>query len=60
MTIARTDSGTLISCGRRGGRCNWLSTKIAAKTNNVVNTPNITIPIGVRSVRVFLVPVAAL
>jgi hypothetical protein len=33
---------------------------IAANTNNAVNTPKIITPIGVRSVRVFFVPVAAL
>ena len=58
--ISSIDTGRLAPSGKIRGRLSNLSTKIAAITNSAVNTPKIVRPIGVKSVRVFWVPVAAL
>ncbi len=54
------DTGILATSGRMRGRFSSLSIKIAVNTNSSVNAPKIETPTGVRSVRVFFVPVAAL
>ena len=57
--ITGIDTGTLASSGRRAGRFSSLSTRSAASTNNAVKAAKMVNPIGVRSARVFRVPVAA-
>lgn len=51
--------GSLAPSGNRGGSCSRLSTTMAENTNAAANAPKMSTPIGVRSVRARLVPVAA-
>jgi hypothetical protein len=58
--IIGIDTRSLAPSGRGRGRFRNLSIIIAADTNRAINAPKIITPIGVRRVRVFFVPVAAL
>ena len=60
IAIIGIDTRSLAPYGRGRGRFSNLSTKIAVDTNRAVNAPKINNPIGVRSVLVLFVPVAAL
>ena len=58
--ISGIDTGRLALSGKIRGRLSNLSIKIAMITNSDVNAQKIAKPIGVKRVRVFWVPVAAL
>jgi hypothetical protein len=58
--MAGTDTGSLTVSGRRPGKPNSLSTRIAKSTKRVEKTPKINNPTGVSKFLVFLVPVADL